>query len=39
MFSYVILLCYISKSRLDVRFVKLEMVIGQKMKEEEHDQS
>ena len=37
-----ILLCYITKSRLDVQFVKkisLEMVIGQQMKEEGHDQN
>ena len=34
--------CYITKSRLDVQFVKkipLEMVIGQKMKEEGYDQN
>ena len=29
MFSYVILLCYVTKSRLDLQFVKLEKVIGQ----------
>ena len=36
------LLCYITKSRLDVRFVKkipLEIVIGQQMKEEGYDQN
>ena len=35
-------ICYISKSRLDVQFVKkipLEMIIGQQMKEEGYDQS
>ena len=35
-------ICYITKSRLDVQFVKkipLEMVIGQQMKEEGYDQS
>ena len=35
-------ICYIIKSRLDVQFVKkipLEMVIGQQMKEEGHDQN
>ena len=35
-------ICYISKSRLDVQFVKkvhLEMVIGQQMKEEMYDQN
>ena len=35
-------ICYITKSRLDVQFVKkipLEMVIGQQMKEEECDQN
>ena len=34
--------CYITKSRLDVQFVKkipLEMVIGQKMKEGGYDQN
>ena len=34
--------CYITKSRLDVQFVKkipLEMVIGQQMKEEGYDQN
>ena len=39
---YVILLCYITKSRLDVQFVKkipLQMVIGRQMKEEWHDQN
>ena len=39
---YVILLCYITKSRLDVQFVKkipLEMVIDQQMKEEGYDQN
>ena len=33
---------YVTKSRLDVQFVKsilLEMVIGQQMKEEEYDQN
>ena len=42
MFSYVILLCYVTKSRLDVQFVKkvpLEMVIDQQIKEEEYDQN
>ena len=37
-----ILYCYITKSRLDVQFVKkipLEMVIGQQMKEEGHGQN
>ena len=40
--NYVILLCYVTKSRLDVQFVKkipLEMVIGQQMKEEGYDQN
>ena len=40
--SYVILLCYIAKTRLDVQFVKkipLEMVIDQQMKEEGYDQN
>ena len=35
-------ICYITKSRLDVQFVKkipLEMVIGQQMKEEGYDQN
>ena len=35
-------ICYISKSRLDVQFVKkipLEMIIGQQMKEEGYDQN
>ena len=35
-------MCYITKSRLDVQFVKkipLEMVIGQQMKEERYDQN
>ena len=35
-------ICYITKSRLDVQFVKkisLEMIIGQQMKEEGYDQS
>ena len=35
-------ICYITKSRLDVRFVKkipLEIVIGQQMKEEGYDQN
>ena len=35
-------ICYITKSRLDVQFVKkisLEMIIGEQMKEEEHDQN
>ena len=39
---YVMLLCYVTKSRLDVQFVKkipLEMVIGQQMKEEGYDQN
>ena len=39
---YVILLRYITKSRLDVQFVKkipLEMVIGQQMKEEGWNQN
>ena len=39
---YVILLYYITKSRLDVQFAKkilLEMVIGQQMREEEYDQN
>ena len=39
---YVMLLCYITKSRLDVQFVKkipLEMVIGRQMKEEGLDQN
>ena len=39
---YVIFLCFITKSRLDVQFVKkipLEMVIGQQMKEEGYDQN
>ena len=34
--------CYITKSRLDVQFVKkipLEMVIGRQMKEDELDQN
>ena len=34
--------CYITKSRLDVQFVKkvpVEMVIGQKMKEEGYQQN
>ena len=34
-------ICYITKSRLDVQFVKkisLEMIIGQQMKEEGYDQ-
>ena len=37
-----ILLCYITKSRLDVQFIEkipLEMVIGQQMKEEGYDQN
>ena len=36
------LVCYITKSRLDVQFVKkipLEMVIGQQMREEGYDQN
>ena len=36
------LLCYISKSRLDVQFVNkipLEMAIGQQMKEEGYDKN
>ena len=40
--KYVILSCYITKSRLDVQFVKkipLEMVIGQQMEEEGYDQN
>ena len=35
-------ICYITESRLDVQFVKkisLEMIIGEQMKEEEHDQN
>ena len=35
-------ICYVTKSRLDVQFVKkipLEMVIGQQMKEEGYDQN
>ena len=35
-------ICYITKSRLDVQFVKkipLEMRIGQQMKEDGHDQN
>ena len=35
-------ICYITKSRLDVQFVRkipLEMVIGQQMKEEGYDQN
>ena len=35
-------ICYITKSRLDVQFVKkipLERVIGQQMKEEGYDQN
>ena len=39
---YVIFLCFITKSRLDVQFVKkipLEMIIGQQMKEEGYDQN
>ena len=35
-------ICYITKSRLDVQFVKkisLEMVIGQQMKEEGYDEN
>ena len=35
-------ICYITKSRLDVQFLKrisLEMVIGQQMKEEGYDQN
>ena len=37
-----VMLCYITKSRLDVQFVKkipLEMVIGRQMKEEGLDQN
>ena len=37
-----VMICYITKSRLDVQFVKkipLEMVIGRQMKEEWHDQN
>ena len=40
MICYII--CYITKSRLDVQFAKkipLEMVIGQQMKEEQYDQN
>ena len=36
---YVILLCYITKSRLDIQFVKkifLEMVIGQQMNDQNY---
>ena len=39
---YVTLLCYITKSRLDIQFRKetpLEMVICEHMKEEEYDQN
>ena len=39
---YVVLLRHITKSRLDVQFVKkipLEMIIGQQMKEEGYDQN
>ena len=39
---YVILLCYITKSRLDIQFVEkipLEMVNGQLMKKEEHGEN
>ena len=35
-------ICYITKSRLDIQFVKkipLEMVIGHQMQEEQYDQS
>ena len=35
-------ICYIAKSRLDLQFVKkilLEIVIGQRMKEEGYDQN
>ena len=35
-------ICYITKSRLDVQFVKkilMEMVIGQQMKEDGYDQN
>ena len=35
-------ICHVTKSRLDVQFVKkipLEMVIGQQMKEEGYDQN
>ena len=35
-------ICYITKSRLDLQFVKkilLEIVIGQRMKEEGYDQN
>ena len=35
-------ICYITKSRLDIQFVKkipLEMVIGHQMQEERYDQS
>ena len=41
LYYYVMLLCYITKSRLDVQFVKkilLEMVISQQMKEEGYNQ-
>ena len=37
-----VMICYITKSRLDVQFVKkipLAMVIGQQMKEEGYDQN
>ena len=40
--QYVILLCYITESRLDVQFFKkipLEMVIDQQIKEEGYDQN
>ena len=40
--QYVILLCYITESRLDVQFFKripLEMVIYQQIKEEGYDQN
>ena len=39
---YDILLCYITKSRLDIQFVRkitYEIVIGQQMKEEGYDQN
>ena len=38
----IFILCYITKSRLDIQFVEkipLEMVISQQMKEEGYDQS
>ena len=40
--NYMLYYCYITKSRLNVQFVKkipLEMVIGQQTKEEGYDQN